>query len=150
MYKKILVPWDTSKFSECSLEHVRAIATGCGVPEVVLLVVIEPLRPEITKLSEAWRQKVEKQVRSSVNDYLSALADNLKKEDIAVQTAVGLGPPADEILDYADKNQVDLIIMSTHGRAGASRWFFGSVADRVLHHSAVPVLLAAPAGCRIS
>ena len=43
MYKKILVPLDGSPFSECSLPHVKAIALGCKVPEVVLLSVVEPL-----------------------------------------------------------------------------------------------------------
>ena len=42
MYKKILVPLDGSKLAECALEHVKAIATGCNVPEVVLLRVVEP------------------------------------------------------------------------------------------------------------
>jgi len=43
MYKKILVPLDSSEFSECSLRHVKAIANGCGVPEVILLRVVEPI-----------------------------------------------------------------------------------------------------------
>ena len=83
-------------------------------------------------------------------DYLSRTADKLKQEGLAVETAILVGRAADEILGYASQNQVDLIIMSTHGRSGISRWVMGSVADRVLRHSAVPVLIIAPAGCRIS
>ncbi len=74
------------------------------------------------------------------------MAANLSKEGIAAQTVIVSGRPVDEILSYASKNQVDLIIMSTHGRAGISRWVFGSVVERVLRHSAVPVLIVPPPG----
>jgi nucleotide-binding universal stress UspA family protein len=63
---------------------------------------------------------------------------------------VQVGWAADAIMGYADQNGVDLIIMSTHGRAGIGRWFMGSVADRVVRHATVPVLTASPAGCRPS
>jgi nucleotide-binding universal stress UspA family protein len=51
---------------------------------------------------------------------------------------------ADAILNYAEANGVDLIAMSTHGRSGIGRWLLGSVADRVVHGSQVPVLLVRP------
>ena len=72
------------------------------------------------------------------------------QEGISARGEVVTGKAADAILDYAEKNNVDLIIMSTHGRSGISRWAFGSVADRVVRHSIAPVLLVAPAGCRIN
>lgn len=147
MYKKILAPLDGSKFSECSLEHIRAVATGCHVPEVVLLMVVELPRQPLER-GEEWPRFVEKKAHAEGEDYLSKLANSLKKEGIAVQTAVITGWPADKILDYADQNQVDLIIMSTHGRSGVTRWVFGSVADRVLRHSKAPVLMVPPPGCR--
>ena len=93
--------------------------------------------------------KIEKRNQVEVEGYLSQLADKLKKEGIAVQTVVAHGVPADEILNYTQNNQVDLIIMSTHGRSGVSRWAFGSVTDKVLRHSTVAVLTTSPAGCRI-
>ncbi len=150
MYKKILAPLDGSEFSECSLEHVRAVATGCQVPEVILLSVVEPVAPHAyAEASAEWMANAEKTAQEEIKDYLSQLADKLNKEGVAAQTAVILGRPADKILDYANKNQVELIIMSTYGRSGVSRWVFGSVADRVLRHSAVPVLIVSPPGCRV-
>lgn len=152
MYKKMLVPLDGSELSECVLNHVRAIATGCQVPEVVLLGVAEP-----TSYQAYYRVGIEprigdmqKETEKYVESYLSKAADSLKKDDIAVQTVVVSGRPAEEILDYANKNRVDLIIMSTHGRSGVSRWVFGSVTDRVVRHSAAPVLTISPPGCRSS
>ena len=51
---------------------------------------------------------------------------------------------ADIILETADAMQVDMIAMSTHGRSGLQRWVMGSIADRVVRHSPIPVLLIRP------
>ena len=150
MYKKILAPLDGSGFSECSLEHVRTVAIGCQVPEVVLLMVVEPIKTiAYAETSGDWVAEKEKHNQAEAEKYLSELAENLEGEGVVVQAAVIHGNPAEEILDYAKNNQVGLIVMSTHGRSGISRWAFGSVTDRVLRHSAVPVLITPPPG-RIS
>jgi len=149
MYKKILVPLDGSELAECALDHVKAIAIGCQVPEVVLLRVIEPIPSQAyVEAPEDIIREAEKRNRTEAEDYLSKLADDLKKGGVAAQAVVVLGREADEILDYVNKNQVELIIMSTHGRSGISRWVWGSVTDRVIRHSRVPVLTVSPAGCR--
>ena len=54
------------------------------------------------------------------------------------------GSPAAAIIDYAATVQPDLIVMSTHGRSGLGRWLIGSVADRVVKHGSVPVMLVRP------
>ncbi len=149
MYKKILVPLDGSELSECVLDHVTAIATGCRIPEVILLTVIEPVSQQVyAELGEQLARDIQNKAPVDVNNYLLKVADSLKKDGLVVQTAVISGKATEKILDYANKNQVDLIVMSTHGRSGISRWAFGSVADRVLRHSRVPVLTVSPAGCR--
>ncbi len=58
-----------------------------------------------------------------------------------VKGEVAVGYPADEILRYAGDKEVDLILMTTHGRSGVRRWVLGSVADKVLRSAALPVLL---------
>ena len=150
MYKKILAPLDGSEFSECSLEHVTAVAKGCDVPSVVLLKVVETYHRYggYTGLSEETVREAQKQARAKSEDYLAKVAGKLKKKGVNAETAVVEGKPSDEILNYADKNKVDLIIMSTHGSSGLTRWAFGSVADRVIRYSAAPVLAIAPPGCR--
>ncbi len=149
MYQKILAPLDGSKFSECIVEHVSAVATGCRVPEVVLLRVVEPMSTQVYDIPDSFRREVQEKAKTEAKAYLAKLAKNLKQEGIATKTAIVQGEPAEEILDYANKNQVDLITMSTHGRSGVSRWTFGSVTDRVIRQSTVPVLIASPLGCRI-
>jgi nucleotide-binding universal stress UspA family protein len=152
MYKKILAPLDTSEIAECALSHVKAIAGSCQVPEVILLSVIEPmlqinqLRAE---LGEDWVRNAIKGQRAFTEDYLKKKAAVLKKDGISVSIVIAEGVAADEILDYSRKNNVDLIIMSSHGRSGPARWALGSVADRVVRHATVPVLTAAAPACRI-
>jgi len=150
MYKKILAPLDGSEFSECSLDHVTAVAKGCQVPNVILLHVVEPhdRYTGYTGISKEMLGEIQKELRTNTEDYLAKVVDKLKKKGVNAKTAVVEGKPSDEILNYADKNQADLIIMSTHGSSGLTRWAFGSVADKVVRHSPVPVLVIAPPGCR--
>ncbi len=150
MYKKILVPLDGSGLSECSLSHVMMVATGCKVPEVVLFRVAEPLSPMVYagEMDARWIVQAEEKNKVQAKEYIEEMAVRLKKEGIAVQGVFVSGRAAEEIIDYAKKNQVDLIVMSTHGRSGVSRWAWGSVADRVLRHSPVPVLMVTSSGCR--
>ena len=148
MYKKILVPLDGSELSESVLNHVVTIATGCQVPEVVLTRVREPLDKSVMETLDA---KIALQLDEAYHDeaanYLENIATTLKQKGIAVKVEVLSGKPAEEILKYSQRSGVDLIIMSTHGRSGVSRWVFGSVADKVIRQTEIPVLIR-PAGHR--
>ena len=153
MYKKILVPLDGSELAEHVIEHVKAVAKGCQDPKVILLQVIEPLlisfKADIT-VANNYREAEDK-FESSVQGYLSRVAESFKKSGIAAETAIARithGSTAGEILNYATENGFDLIVMSTHGKSGSSRWHFGSVSDRVASHSAIPVLIVTPSGFR--
>ncbi len=137
MYNKILVPLDGSKTAESALEHVKTIGKGCNVPEVDLLFVVEPI---LLGLYETNKQARELLV-SWAKVYLAGVEKNLGKDGVNARPVVIEGKAADTILDYAAKNGIDLIVMSTHGRSGPSRWAFGSVAGKVLQASTVPVLI---------
>lgn len=149
MYKKILVPLDGSKFSECALEHVIAIVTGCNVPEVDLLFVVEEI-PGMASTTYAVSLRGQERLKAWGKDYLNKIVEGLGKEGVTAKGIVLEGKPAETILDYTAKNNIGLIIMSTHGRSGPSRWAFGSVADKVIRSAEVPVLVVSPEGCRIS
>ncbi len=143
MYQKLLAPLDGSEVAECSLEHLRALVSGCHIPEVILLRVIEPLPAQtISALAQAGGRlldKMENDRKEEANLYMQNIAAKLQKEGINTKPAVVQGYPAEEILNYAKNNNVDLIIMSTHGRSGIKRWVMGSVTNRVLEHSPIPV-----------
>ena len=142
MYKKVLVPLDGSHMSESILEHVEAIASGCGVPEVILLRVREPLDKDVKKILDPHIAKdLEDAYDKDDRKYLDKIAGALIKKGLAVKTEVLAGNPADKIIEYVHKNGIDLVIMSTHGRSGVSRLVFGSVAEKVIRQLDVPVLI---------
>ncbi len=146
MYNKILVPLDGSETSECSIEHVESIAKGCNVPEVLLVFVTEPVPVDRYRgPSEDWEA-----LMARGQEAVAKIEKKLVADGIAARSLILRGRPAETIVDYAARNNVDLIIMSTHGRSGPSRWAFGSVADKIVRSSIVPVLIAVPKGCRIS
>jgi len=72
---------------------------------------------------------------------LNAAAADLRASGIPVETMIQAGQPAETILDVARSDDVDMIAMTTHGRSGIQRFLLGSVADRVVRHAHVPVLL---------
>jgi nucleotide-binding universal stress UspA family protein len=73
--------------------------------------------------------------------YLNEISKKLKAQETPVSMEVARGSPADQILDYAETHEMDLIAMSTHGRSGVGRWVFGSVTDKVLHSGDMAVLV---------
>lgn len=71
---------------------------------------------------------------------IEAVADLARAEDVAVETSLYTGSPSREIVRYAEEQDCDLIVMGTHGRGGIDRLLLGSVAERVVRSSSVPVL----------
>lgn len=157
MYKKIMVPLDGSNLAECVLPHVDVIARGCGVTEVVFVRVAEPTfvpggtygegiqitAPEMVKIREQEREVV----RAEAEQYLDRLVGIPLYSGVAIKREVLEGPVAETLASYAESNDVDLVVISTHGRSGVSRWVWGSVADRILRSACVPVFMIRAPGC---
>jgi nucleotide-binding universal stress UspA family protein len=135
MYHRMLLPLDGSELAETALSYAKGIASRLGL-EMLLLHVAGAGEAESLPLHQA---------------YIDHVSDRLGREMAEVQGKAGgqpvvkgkvaVGYPAEEILRYAGEKEVDLILMATHGRSGISRWVMGSVADKVLGSSALPVLL---------
>jgi len=167
MYKKILVPLDGSKLAEAALPHAEELAKGCNTAEVMLVSVTERVRgyraiegstesgvgsgggwggsiqPSGQRLVPEATGKKEKQAQK----YLDRVAKTLAAKGINVSTDVLLWKPAEAIVGYAKQYKCDLIVMASHGRSGPSRWAYGSVADKVLRTSCIPVLMIRAPGC---
>lgn len=142
MYNRILVPLDGSEVSEAILEHVVTIATGCRVPQVILLRVREPLDKDVKQILDPHiAEDLENAYQKETEKYLEKIAGKLAKKGVTAVTEVLAGNPAEKIIEYARNRDIDLIAMSTHGRSGVSRLVFGSVADKVIRQSEVPVLI---------
>ncbi len=141
MYKKILVPLDGSKLSEKALVHAHELAKQTTAEIVLLQVVVFPTRDyDVIPMDVA----VSAEVIAETKRYLEHAAGDLRRLGMRVTTQVEVGYVADQIIDYAASHEVDLIVMSTHGRTGPARWLIGSVADRVAHGSKVPVFMVRP------
>ena len=150
MYQHILVPLDGSELAECVLPHAKTIAEGCNVVQVTLVRVIEPLhiRGGIeVRIPPEERQRLEEHSTDNAREYLDQIVKSLKDEGIAAQSEVLHGDVVGKLVEYADENGVDLIVIATHGRSGVSRWVWGSVTDRVLRSASVPVLMVRAPGC---
>jgi nucleotide-binding universal stress UspA family protein len=154
MFERVLVPLDGSKVGEAALpvieQLVNKLAPGTKV-EVTLIGVITLLRHWVV-VGEAsapvsYTEEELKIIKERVSDYLVKLGESMKKRGVSINTIVSSGNAADEILKAAEEVKADLIAMSTHGRSGLRRLAFGSITDKVLHGSHVPVLMVrAPEG----
>jgi nucleotide-binding universal stress UspA family protein len=151
MFKKILVCLDGSGLAEQIMPYATAEATQFESKLVLLQVVQEPvaygpaipgeapLPIETTAMVEATKEAL-----SRAKDYLEKLAAPLRKKGIEVKTVAVPGRADEAILDYAGANKMNLIAIATHGRGGLRRAVFGSVADRVLRESGLPILIIRP------
>lgn len=124
----VLVPLDGSALAEQVLAPTLAVAAGLGA-EVVLLQVVEPAAPFGLGLEDTAVNEAETQ---AARDYLAGVQRRLQAGGVAVTARVVTGPVADAIIDFADANQIDLIILSSLGSSGFQIWVFGSVAERVM------------------
>lgn len=143
MYKKILVPLDGSALAETVLPHAQALAKTEGA-EIILLSV--PVVPSLEFLarSPGLANEVIESAEVTTEEYLLKEEAKLTEEGNKVTHIMREGPIPEIILKVAEELHVDMIAMSTHGRSGIERWLMGSVADRVVHYSHIPVMLIHP------
>lgn len=141
LIKRILVPLDGSAVGETAIPYVETLGQVLG-SELVLFQVVKPPVPigiEAPTMSTIYEEELER-TRASAVVYLDRVGKKLQEKGLSTSSAINLGPPADQIIDYAETNAVDLIAMSTHGRSGIGRWVFGSVTDKVVHAGNIAVL----------
>jgi nucleotide-binding universal stress UspA family protein len=141
-YKHILIPLDGSALAEMALDDADAIA-HLSHAEITLLHVVPPIETVLAVdvghpifVDQQWESQ-----KILAFEYLNSVAKRLGDGSGLIHKVVEMGPAAETIIEYAHHHPVDLIIMSTHGRSGLQRWVYGSVADKVLRGSGVPVLL---------
>jgi nucleotide-binding universal stress UspA family protein len=145
--KKILAPTDISHLSEAGVRRALEIAKATGAEVLVYHAVRYPVlfhddimpAAEIPLMDEILDER-----RKALDDYLAILMADLTP-GVKISTAVEMGVPFQAILDKAEKENVDLIVMSTHGRTGLRHVLIGSVTERVVREARCPVLSIRPA-----
>ena len=135
MYQSILVPLDGSELAENILTEVEELALLLKARINLVFVSKAHVLPGVNPTDAQVR--VVKRAQEYLENLKEQLAD--KKMEIGIHTPYG--NPADKILEVCKRHQIDLIAMSTHGRSGIGRWLLGSVAEKVVRHSEIPVLL---------
>lgn len=138
MYRRILVPTDGSEETGEAVEHAIDIAKQYGAEVHALYVVDRHGLPTTdVDMIEEFVEQAETEGAAAVK----SVADAAEAAGVEAVTAVVGGHPSDEIIDYATDNDVDLIVMGTHGRSGLRHFMLGSVAEKVVRHANDPVML---------
>ncbi len=133
MFTRILVPLDGTAESNSALPLARTVARATG-GSITLLRVL-PSGDQATSVAKRDLERI---------------AAELQQSEVAVTAEVAAGDPAHEILELARKQQIELILMRTHGRSGLGRTVMGSVAEKVLSGTQIPIMLMRPGARRIS
>lgn len=154
MYKEILVPLDGSELSASSIPTARQLAEALGARIHLLQITTQTEEfavmrgAEFGTMGSDYSQQVLDEVltaqRDRIERYLSEVGDDLTSVGLNVTKAVEDGQPAEKIVDYAEASGIDLIIMSTHGRGGVRRFLVGSITDKVIRSTHLPVLVIHP------
>jgi len=146
IFNRILAPLDGSIAAESVLPHVEALAKEFGSELILFRAVpretyVVPVGTEgAYELSQAPEELINAQLKDS-REYLEEIKAPLSVKGFPVTAATDIGDPGDEIIEQAERHDVGLVAMCTHGRSGIDRWVYGSVATKVLNGGTTPLLL---------
>ncbi|SFH67824.1 Nucleotide-binding universal stress protein, UspA family [Halorubrum aquaticum] len=138
LYDRILVPTDGSPKGRRAVEHALALAAVHGA-DVHALYVVDTASYAGTGMEATWTG-IDDLLREDADEAVAQVETLAEGTGVDVETTVVEGSPGREIVRYAADARCDLIVMGTHGRGGIDRLLLGSVAERVVRRSPVPVL----------
>jgi nucleotide-binding universal stress UspA family protein len=143
MLKHILVPLDGSKFAEDALRYASEILAPGGKITLVCAVMMPevPIYGSYPNVTLPDFETTDNELIPQAKQYLEKVAAALGKADLKIEYEVRLGDPATVIVGIAEKEKVDAIVMSSHGRSGLGRLFFGSVTSKVIGARVCPVMV---------
>jgi nucleotide-binding universal stress UspA family protein len=167
MIDKILVPCDGSDLAQRAVfPYVEELGDKTGAEVIILRVIDAPAGrsgarfragvpempvsiPETPEDARIARHPIyrDQEIASAVDVARRSVTKAeamLREKGVNVRSEVLMGDPAEEIIDFADKQNTDLIIMCSHGASGIRRWVFGSVTEKVLRGTTTPVLVIRP------
>jgi nucleotide-binding universal stress UspA family protein len=128
MLDEILVPLDGSAVAECVLAHVIILAQVFGSQVTLLHVLAASGSPEKAQVDPLdWHLR-----KAEAQAYIEEVSGRLRQADVRPNTALLEGPAAERIIEYAHEHDVDLLVLSSHGRSGLSGWNVSSVVQKVI------------------
>jgi len=137
MYNTILVPTDGSEGATAAAEHAVDLASRYGAALHALYVVDIRMSPISADMD---RDEVIQLLDQSGERPTTQVINRAETEDIPTTEAIQLGVPHETIREYIDENNIDLVVMGTHGRTGLDHTLLGSTAERIIRTVDVPVL----------
>ncbi len=139
MYEKIVVPLDGSKLAEAALPYAEELAAKMS-SDIILLTVLESDNVGEYEKQRIYTKRIVQVTKYHAEKYIDN--GNGAGKAIKIGATTRNGNPAEGIVEYVSKGNVDLIVMASHGRSGFTRWAVGSVADKVVRAAArQPVML---------
>jgi nucleotide-binding universal stress UspA family protein len=144
MYSKILVALDGGELSERAIQHAEEIGKATNAEVILFQVVQNPIRTVPIAAGQKEETRAMKEAADKAGAYLEKLAVPLKAKGIKVRCETEVGEPTPHILGKAHKENVDLIVMSTHYEGELHKLVTGSIAEKVLLRTKRPVLLVKP------
>lgn len=143
MVRSILVPLDGSTFGEHALPMAASIAMRAGA--TLHLAHVHQIVPPATVAGVTVMDSIDLHLRQDEQAYLADVARRLsEKRSLSLRSALLDGDVSPALCDYMRSNQVDLVVMSAHGRGALGRFWLGSVADELVRESPAPLLLLRP------
>ncbi len=149
-YQHVIVPLDGSELAECVLPHLEAVASNCQITTVELIRSVPPPEVRYTvgfPVDEKQEAAIYAEDVKETEEYLSKIKARLDASRMTVTIKVLKGKTVDVLADYIKASDADLLLMSTHGRSGPSRWYWGSVADKLLRSICTPIFMVRAPGC---
>ncbi len=155
MFKRLLVPLDGSRFGSRALRYATEVAQRFNA-EVILIRVVRPTTPVIAAEAHGVASPAESEIAvqaaleadkrnaARAKRYLRGKVQAIRSRHIKASYQVAIGNPAQSIMQFSKKKNIDLIVMTTHGKSGLKRAVMGSIADVVIRESGKPVLVIRP------
>ncbi len=142
LFTRILVPVDGSKFSLQAVRLSTRLARHCGSNLLLLHVLDITVVEQLQRFSNKSHDEVRTDMEKSARVFLKDMSLEVSQHDIAVDSILREGTPHEAILTEADSWGADLIVMGKLGKRGVGRILLGSVAERVIEFTRLPVMLA--------
>lgn len=142
MFRRILVPVDGSKFSLHAVRLAKRLAQRHGSTLLLLHVLDTTVVEQLQRFSGKSHEEVRKDMEDSARGFLKDMSLEISRQDISVEIEFKEGTPHEVILALADSWGADLIVMGKLGKRGVGRILLGSVAERVIEFTKLPVMLA--------
>ncbi len=140
LFKKILVATDGSENAVKAASYGVNIAKATGA-EVYALYVVSTEHAVTTRTVMGWSEAFEEYLANKGGAAIAYVEKLGKEAGVKVEPVFLKGIPAEKILEYTEESNIDLVVMGTQGLTGIKRFLIGSVAENVLRHSKVPVMI---------